>query len=125
MKKHRKPCEEEVIEKIRERRKAGFKKYKVTVERGDLSLLEWLNHGQEEALDLAIYLQKLKRLLVSHATDRYTFVDNKGREVVLSGDVTLGELSEMGITVAMSKPESPLEDGWYRENGTKSEEGAK
>ena len=30
-----------------------------TMERTDLSLVEWLIHAQEEAMDLAIYLQKL------------------------------------------------------------------
>jgi len=51
--------EDRVIEKIQTRRAAGFKKYGVTMEREDLSELDWLIHAQEEALDLAIYLQKL------------------------------------------------------------------
>jgi hypothetical protein len=29
------------------------------MERTDLSRLEWLKHAQEEAMDLAVYLQKL------------------------------------------------------------------
>lgn len=51
--------EEKVIEKIKSRAKAGAKKYGVTMDREDLSRLEWLIHAQEEALDLAVYLQKL------------------------------------------------------------------
>lgn len=54
--------EECVITKIRERRDAGRKKYGITMERDDLSILEWITHAQEEALDFAIYLEKLKRL---------------------------------------------------------------
>lgn len=52
-------CEEKVIEKIRERRKLGLKKYGTSVERTDLSEMQWLQHAQDEAMDCAIYLQKL------------------------------------------------------------------
>ena len=37
---------------------AGFK-YGVTMERGDLSLIEWLTHLQEELMDAAVYVQRL------------------------------------------------------------------
>ena len=51
--------EEKVCERILERSKVGESKYGVTMERNDLSRLEWLKHAQEEAMDLAVYLQKL------------------------------------------------------------------
>lgn len=51
--------EETVIEKIRQRRDFGRSKYGVTMERADLTDLDWLNHAQQEAMDLAIYLEKL------------------------------------------------------------------
>lgn len=51
--------EDRVIEKILARREMGFKKYGVTMEREDLAYCDWLVHAQEEAMDLAIYLQKL------------------------------------------------------------------
>ena len=54
-------CEDGVIEKIRLRREAGRKKYGVTMERTDLTRLDWLKHAQEEAMDLAIYLERLIR----------------------------------------------------------------
>ena len=54
-------CEEAVIEKIRRRREAGRKKYGTTMERTDLNRLQWLQHAQEEAMDLAIYLERLLR----------------------------------------------------------------
>lgn len=54
--------EVEVINTILKRAEIGEKKYGVTMERTDLSRLEWLKHAQEEALDLAIYLQKLIEL---------------------------------------------------------------
>lgn len=50
--------EDALIEKVRRRAKIGKKKYGVTVERTDLSLLNWMQHAQEEALDFAIYLER-------------------------------------------------------------------
>lgn len=54
-----KTIEERVIAKIRKRRAAGKKKYGVTMERTDLTSLDWIRHAQEEAMDLAIYLEKM------------------------------------------------------------------
>lgn len=51
--------EEQVISKIRARSEAGRKKYDTTMEREDLTLIEWLQHAQEEAMDLAVYLEKI------------------------------------------------------------------
>jgi hypothetical protein len=50
---------EAVREKLRSRAALGLQKYGVTTERDDLSMLQWLIHAQEEALDLAVYLQRL------------------------------------------------------------------
>jgi hypothetical protein len=55
-------CEESVIKKIQIRQADGFKKYGVTMDRNDLSTLEWLIHAQEEAIDFAIYHEKLIQL---------------------------------------------------------------
>ena len=51
--------EDEVCKKIQERAKIGKRKYGVTMEDEQLPVLSWLIHAQEEAMDLAIYLQKL------------------------------------------------------------------
>ena len=40
-------------------KKFGLQKYGVTTERDDLSYRDWLIHAQEEAMDLAVYLQRL------------------------------------------------------------------
>lgn len=53
--------EDAVILKIRQRRERGTQKYGTTMERTDLTRREWLIHAQEEAMDLAIYLEKLIR----------------------------------------------------------------
>ena len=51
--------EDNVIAKITHRAKKGKSVYGVTMDREDLTELEWLKHAQEEAMDLAIYLEKL------------------------------------------------------------------
>jgi hypothetical protein len=51
--------ENKVCDKILERSEIGKQKYGVTMERQDLSRLQWLKHAQEEAMDLAVYLEKL------------------------------------------------------------------
>lgn len=48
-----------VREKLRVRSLRGISKYGVTLNRTDLSILDWLRHAQEEALDLANYLEVL------------------------------------------------------------------
>lgn len=53
--------EEAVIAQIRARRNAGRAKYKTSMERTDLTHLEWLRHWQQENLDAAIYAEKLIR----------------------------------------------------------------
>jgi hypothetical protein len=51
--------EDEVCKKIQGRAEVGKGKYGVTMETAPLTKLEWLIHAQEEAMDLAVYLQKL------------------------------------------------------------------
>jgi len=51
--------ENSVIQKLRTRAEAGKLKYGHTMERTDLTRLDWLRHAQEEAMDLAVYLERL------------------------------------------------------------------
>jgi hypothetical protein len=48
-----------VLARFNERSQVGINKYKTTLERTDLSTLEWLTHAQEEAMDFCLYLEKL------------------------------------------------------------------
>lgn len=50
---------EMVAFKLRTRAVFGLTKYGVTTERGDLTRKQWLQHAQEEAMDLAVYLERL------------------------------------------------------------------
>lgn len=52
-------CEFSVIAKIEQRKAAGLKKYGISVSDNPLTTKQWLIHAQEEALDLAIYLERL------------------------------------------------------------------
>jgi len=51
--------EYKVCTKITQRANVGKEKYGTTMDRKDLTKLEWLKHAQEEAMDLAVYLEKL------------------------------------------------------------------
>tara|TARA_B100000424_G_scaffold268036_1_gene262041 strand:+ start:1129 stop:1317 length:189 start_codon:yes stop_codon:yes gene_type:complete len=51
--------EDEVCKKIQSRAEVGKAKYGVTMENAPLTRKAWLIHAMEEALDLAVYLQKL------------------------------------------------------------------
>lgn len=52
---------ETIILRFRERSELGKKKYGVTLDRTDLSLLDWICHAQEEHMDAILYLEKIKQ----------------------------------------------------------------
>jgi hypothetical protein len=49
-----------VLAKYYERSQLGIKKYGRTLDRDDLSIIDWLNHLQEELMDATLYIEKLK-----------------------------------------------------------------
>ena len=51
---------ESVIEQFKQRSEVGKIKYGITLDRTDLTRLQWLNHAQQEAMDMILYLEKLK-----------------------------------------------------------------
>jgi hypothetical protein len=53
-----------IIEKFMKRSEEGKRKYGTTLDRTDLSVLDWINHAQEEHMDAILYLEKLKQTLV-------------------------------------------------------------
>lgn len=50
-----------VISAFQKRAEIGLKKYGTTLDRTDLSILEWIQHAQEEHMDAILYLEKLKQ----------------------------------------------------------------
>jgi hypothetical protein len=51
---------EAVRELLHSRMLTGYNKYGVTTERTDIDFLGWLQHLQEELLDAAVYVERLK-----------------------------------------------------------------
>ena len=52
-----------VIDQHVKRALMGQNKYGQTLDRTDLSVLDYLQHAKEEAMDLALYLEKIIQLL--------------------------------------------------------------
>ncbi len=53
-----------VINSFRERSEQGINKYGTTLQRDDLSPLEWMQHLQEELMDATLYIEVLKSKLI-------------------------------------------------------------
>ena len=49
-----------VLARFNERSQLGIMKYNTTLERNDLSALEWLTHLQDELMDATLYVERLK-----------------------------------------------------------------
>jgi hypothetical protein len=74
--------EEAVMQKIAARRDAGREKYGCSMERTDLDATDWIHHAQQEAMDLAVYLEKLSRYSIQHpATDRAKLIDDLATQI--------------------------------------------
>jgi len=52
---------EAVMHKMATRSNEGMKKYGVSMEREDITTVGWIDNAIEEALDMAVYLERLKR----------------------------------------------------------------
>lgn len=51
---------ESVRQQLLDRMKTGYAKYGVTTERNDIDLIGWLQHLQEELMDAAVYVERIK-----------------------------------------------------------------
>jgi len=51
-----------VIKQFKGRADFGMQKYGTNMDRQDLSVLDWIQHAQEEHMDAILYLEKLKQL---------------------------------------------------------------
>jgi hypothetical protein len=50
-----------IVSQFIDRSNVGKEKYGVTLDREDLSILDWIQHAQEEHMDAILYLEKLKK----------------------------------------------------------------
>jgi len=61
------PVKDSIVEEVRElllnRSNVGIKKYNTTLDREDLTELEWRQHHQEELLDAILYNARIMRIL--------------------------------------------------------------
>ena len=55
------PIVASVVRSFQERSRAGQLKYGTTLDRTDLTPLQWAQHMQEELMDAILYLERLKR----------------------------------------------------------------
>jgi hypothetical protein len=52
-----------VISAFQKRAEIGQIKYGKTLDRNDLTFLQWIQHAQEELMDGILYLEKIKQLV--------------------------------------------------------------
>lgn len=57
-----------VLSKFVSRAEFGMRKYGTNLDRTDLSVLDWIQHAQEEHMDAILYLEKLKTEFVNLQT---------------------------------------------------------
>ena len=62
-----------VMQKYIERSLVGKRKYGTTLDRDDLTIVEWINHTQEELMDATLYLEKLKKTLIEKGLGQGTY----------------------------------------------------
>ena len=60
---------QKVVSDFQQRSEVGIKKYGVTLDRGDLTTLEWINHLREELMDAILYMTKLEQQLKDGHSD--------------------------------------------------------
>lgn len=58
-----------IIDRFRSRSISGYQAYGKTLDRNDLSKLDWINHLQEELMDAVLYLEKLKTIEMERMND--------------------------------------------------------
>lgn len=60
-----------IIDDLLAREDKGLKEYGTTMDRTDLTEIDWLQHAYEEALDLSIYLKKLINIKKNEVPKRF------------------------------------------------------
>jgi len=84
-----------VLGKFINRARFGKEKYGTDLDREDLTLLEWINHAQEEHMDAILYLEKIRKvetrrqLETSSQTDTWKIV---GQFVAIFAAVVLSNI---------------------------------
>jgi len=93
-------CTERVCDQLRQRREVGLTKYGTDVDGNPLDLRQWLQHLQEELLDAAVYVERLKAALhevVQTMSKEAANVPQAGR---MSGETVKAMQSPMNTLLA-------------------------
>lgn len=59
-----------IVDKFITRAKFGKQKYNTDLDRQDLSVLDWIQHTQDEMHDGILYLEKLKQELLKQQAEK-------------------------------------------------------
>ena len=102
-----------VRKRLADRAATGLRKYGVTTERGDLSIVEWLQHLQDELLDAAVYVERLKGEAVPAIDPRDDVVTamEMARRII---DAPCACTKCKAVTVRSGEREKCLNCGWDR-----------
>jgi len=87
----------DVIKDIAHRAEVGLKKYNTTMDREDLIASDWVQHAYEEALDMAIYLKRLRKDMLAMEEELRAFKTQKMIQEKLEEDA-LKKASESTLT---------------------------
>lgn len=82
-----------VIDKFKQRSRIGIEKYGTTLDRDDLTLLDWIQHAQEEHMDAILYLEKLKKETIMK-DERFKHLENLTKEINMK-DERIKHLNEI------------------------------
>jgi hypothetical protein len=77
---------ESVVNQFKQRSQVGINKYGVTLDRNDLSTLEWLKHLQEELMDATLYIEKLKSKLNFDISNYNDELENRMNIIAQNGN---------------------------------------
>lgn len=88
-----------VSELLKDRMEKGFIKYGTTTERTDLNLMDWLQHLQEELLDAAVYIERLKKEVPTGRDINLWLDDNMNTSTVTIGNDVLLDTLQYGAAM--------------------------
>lgn len=84
-----------VMAKFAERSATGIRKYGVTLDREDLTIYDWINHAQEEAMDFTLYLERIRKEIslekVKSFSEGYREAMNNAKECACYGSNSIHE----------------------------------
>lgn len=111
---------EDVRQDLLNRSEAGIKKYNTTLDRTDLVASDWVQHAYEEALDMALYLKRLRKdmLMMEKELREYKtekMIESKLREeaILKQGKISVTTTSGTEIvyhTPSVGKPNETYMD---------------